>query len=43
MGEDVWYEFHGFTFSWDSDKVFGGISSVKYSTVEIASSLRSSQ
>jgi uncharacterized protein len=20
MGEDVWYEFHGFTFSWDSDK-----------------------
>ena len=20
MGKDVWYEFHGFTFSWDEDK-----------------------
>ena len=20
MGRDVWYEFHGFRFSWDSDK-----------------------
>jgi uncharacterized DUF497 family protein len=25
MGKDVWYEFHGFTFSWDEDKAASNI------------------